>query len=74
MKKTLFALALIIATLAIAACATKYDYPTGYAGYQGQYQGQPQQPNPYIGGGCGIAPGDNYGEAPVDEVLANIAA
>ena len=73
MNKILFALVLIIATLAIAACAPRYDYPTGYAAYQGQAPGQPAQQQ-YIGGGCAIAPPDNYGEAPVDEVLGSIAA
>ena len=68
-KKTLFALFLIIVVLSIAACGTRSDYPTGYAGYQ-QQPGQQQ----YVGGGCGVAPSDGYGEAPVDEVLGSIAA
>ena len=73
MKKTLVLLAiLVLVALLIFGCARgpNYNYPTGYAAY-----GQPNQPQGgYIGGGCGVAPAEDYDSLPVDVSGTALAA
>ena len=58
MKKTLvLVMVLALAALLVFGCARGNDYPTGYAAY-----GQQGQQQPYVGGGCGVAPASDSGE------------
>jgi len=54
--KTILFIVLLIGVILLAGCAK--SSPTGYAAYNPQ-QGQ----QPYVGGGCGVAPLDNIGDA-----------
>lgn len=57
MKKSLVILVVLaFAVLFVLGC-TKSEYPTGYATY-----GQQGQQQPYVGGGCGVAPVSDAGE------------
>ena len=57
--KTILFLVLLVGILVLAGCAK--DQYTGNVAYNPQQQGQQQ---PYIGGGCGVAPADNLGGSP----------
>jgi|TARA_Y100000310_G_scaffold146788_1_gene146097 hypothetical protein len=58
MKKCLVLLVVLaLAVLLVSGCTKSNPYPTGYATGQ---QGQQQQP--YVGGGCGVAPVSDLGE------------
>lgn len=61
---------LVLAALLILGCQSKSDYPTGYAAY-GQ---QNQQQQPYVGGGCGVAPVSDVGETPFQISDPSLAA
>ena len=53
-------LAVLVLSVFLIGCAS--SQPNGYATYN-----QPQgQQNPYVGGGCGVAPGADYEDTPVD--------
>ncbi|MBI2651171.1 hypothetical protein HYX01_01765 [Candidatus Woesearchaeota archaeon] len=51
--KTILLLVLLVGIVVLAGCKQS---STGYATYNPQ-QGQQQ---PYVGGGCGVAPASNY--------------
>jgi hypothetical protein len=58
MKKSLVLLAVLaLAALLVLGCTKSDQYPTGYATY-----GQQGQQQPYVGGGCGVAPVPDTGE------------
>ena len=53
-------LAVLVLSVFLIGCAS--SQPNGYATYN-----QPQgQQNPYVGGGCGVAPGAGYEDTPVE--------
>ena len=61
MKTKVLILAVLVLGVFLVGCSkgTNYD---GYSTYQ---QGQPQQ-QPYVGGGCGVAPQADYADTPID--------
>jgi|TARA_Y100000310_G_scaffold183254_1_gene183375 hypothetical protein len=62
---------LALAALFVFGCAKQdYQYPTGAAAYDGQ-QNQPQG---YIGGGCGVAPASDSGDVQSDVSETALAA
>ena len=65
--KTILFVVLLVGVVLVAGC-TKSD-TSGYATYNPQ-QGQQQ---PYVGGGCGVAPADDAGDssADVSQIPAN---
>jgi len=69
--KTILFVALLVGIVLVAGC-TKSS-PSGYAAYSTQ-QGQGGQQQPYIGGGCGVAPADDAEESSSDlsQIPANI--
>ena len=62
--KTALFLLFLIGSVLISAC-TQSTGPSGYAAYN-----QPQQP--YVGGGCGVAPSSSY-EATIVDGISNPA-
>lgn len=60
--KTLLALVLITSVLLLGCTRSG---PTGYATY-----GQNPNQQPYVGGGCGVAPQIGHAESSVEEVVA----
>lgn len=70
MKKTLVLLmVLALAALLVIGCQQKSDYATGYSNY-----GQQGQQQPYVGGGCGVAPVSDVGELPSQVAEPKLAA
>lgn len=71
MNKTLVLFAVFaFAALLVFGCASQNQYPTGAASY-----GQPNQPQGgYIGGGCGVAPAEDYDSLSVDVSGTALAA
>ena len=59
MKLKTSILALLVLSAFLAGCASNQ---AGYSTYN-QQQGQQQ---PYVGGGCGVAPSGDYEDAPVN--------
>ena len=57
LRNVIILLALI--ALLVAGC-TRNSAPAGYASY-----GQQGQQQPYVGGGCGVAPVSDLGELPL---------
>ena len=53
-------LAVLVLSIFLVGCSPKTEY-SGYATYN-----QPQGQQPYVGGGCGVAPTGNYEDTPVD--------
>ena len=69
MKRFLVLLVVLtLATLLVFGC-TKNQNPTGYSSY-----GQQGQQQPYIGGGCGVAPVSDVGEVPLQVPDSSLAA
>jgi ABC-type oligopeptide transport system substrate-binding subunit len=68
MKKFLVLLVvLVLAALLVLGC--QKASPTGYASYSQQDQQQP-----YVGGGCGVSPVSDSGEAPLQVSEPSLAA
>ena len=61
MNAKILVLVLLVVGVFLVGCSkgTNYD---GYATYNNP-QGQQQ---PYVGGGCGVAPSGDYGDTPVE--------
>lgn len=60
MNKTAIVLLVLLAGVFLAGC--QKSATSGYATYNQQQQGQQQ---PYVGGGCGVAPQADYEGTPV---------
>jgi len=60
MNKTAIVLLVLLAGVFLSGCSTPKT--SGYATYNQQQQGQQQ---PYVGGGCGVAPQADYEDTPV---------
>ena len=61
MKTKVLILAVLVLGVFLAGCTTgKSTYDT----YNQQQQGGQQQP--YVGGGCGVAPSGDYADTPVE--------
>jgi hypothetical protein len=62
MKAKILVLAVLVVSVFLVGCSKD---PTGnYAAYNNP-QGQQQ---PYVGGGCGVAPSGDYGDTPVESL------
>ena len=61
MNAKILVLAVLVVGVLLAGCTKSNDY-SGYATYNNP-QGQQQ---PYVGGGCGVAPSGDYGDTPVE--------
>jgi len=59
-----------LAALMIFGCTSQNQYPTGAA----TYGGQQNQPQGYVGGGCGVAPASDSGDVPADVSETALAA
>ena len=68
-KTTIILVVLALAALLITGCQQKSDYATGYSNY-----GQQGQQQPYVGGGCGVAPVSDAGELPSQVAEPKLAA
>nr|AQS32413.1 hypothetical protein [uncultured archaeon] len=66
-KSLMLLVVLALAALLIIGC--QKDSTTGYATY-----GQQGQQQPYVGGGCGVAPVSDLGEAPLQVSEPSLAA
>ena len=64
MNKTAIVLLVLLVSVFLVGCTSSQN---GYATYNQQQQGQQQQgqQQPYVGGGCGVAPGADYEDTPV---------
>ncbi|MBI4143554.1 hypothetical protein HY487_01575 [Candidatus Woesearchaeota archaeon] len=58
MNKKIFVLAVLVLSVFLAGCASNQ---AGYSTYNQQQQGQ----QPYVGGGCGVAPSGAYEDTPI---------
>jgi len=58
MNKKAILLAVLIVGVFLAGCTSSQD---GYATYNQQQGGQ----QPYVGGGCGVAPNADYSNTPI---------
>ncbi|MCH8003244.1 MAG: hypothetical protein IH934_01325 [Nanoarchaeota archaeon] len=69
--KTILFVVLLVGIVLVAGCTKSSS--TGYAAYSAQ-QGQGGQQQPYVGGGCGVAPVDNLGDssASIGSVPSNL--
>jgi len=56
-------LAVLVVSVFLVGCGKQYD-TAGYATYNQQQGGQ----QPYVGGGCGVAPQADYNDVSVDEL------
>jgi hypothetical protein len=61
MKLKTAILVLIVLSVFLVGCTS--SQPNGYAAYN-QQQGQ----QPYVGGGCGVAPNADYEDTPVNAI------
>jgi len=61
MNAKLVLLAAVVFSVFLLGCASSND---GYATYN-----QPQGQQPYVGGGCGVAPDASYGDAPAETIV-----
>ena len=69
MKKILVLLIILaLAALLVLGCTQSDQYSSGYATSQ---QGQQQ---PMVGGGCGVAPASDVGEAPLQVSDSGLSA
>ena len=60
MKTKILILVVLVVSVFLVGCAKSNDY-SGYA-----TGGSPQGQQPYVGGGCGVAPSGDYGDTPVE--------
>jgi len=59
--KTILFVVLLVGIVLMVGCTKSSS--AGYAAYSGQ-QGQGGQQQPFVGGGCGVAPVDDVGDEP----------
>ena len=64
--KTAIFVALVFSVFLVGCASSQTG--TGYAAYNNQPQGQPQQGGQYVGGGCGVAPNGDYKDTPVQSL------
>lgn len=63
MKLKAILLAVLVLSVFLVGCAA--SQPNGYSAYNQPGQ---QQNNQYVGGGCGVAPGGDYENTPVNSI------